>query len=231
MSTINTNTGLNNDLYWQEETVAVADGSEQKLSQEDFFSLLTEQLSNQDPTKPVDNDQMVAQMTQFSMAEGISDLNAQFESFASSMTSNQALQASSLIGRDVLVESNVGHMAAEGDGVKGVIVNDQTVENMQITISDGTGAVVKVIDAGTQGAGNIEFSWDGNDSSGNPMPAGDYVISASAQANGEGVAVPTAIYRHVGSVSLANSNSSDGIILNLDGDANINLTDVIQIGG
>lgn len=231
MSTINTNTGLNNDLYWQEETVAVSDGSEQKLSQEDFFSLLTEQLSNQDPTKPVDNDQMVAQMTQFSMAEGISDLNAQFESFASSMTSNQALQASSLIGRDVLVESNVGHMAAEGDGVKGVIVNDQTVENMQITITDGTGAIVKVIDAGTQGAGNIEFSWDGNNSSGNPMPAGDYVISASAQANGEGVAVPTAIYRHVGSVSLANSNSSDGIILNLDGDANINLTDVIQIGG
>ncbi len=58
-----TNNGLKTDLYWQEEKVKVADGSEQKLSQEDFFSMLTEQLSNQDRTKPVDHDPMVAKMT------------------------------------------------------------------------------------------------------------------------------------------------------------------------
>jgi len=86
VNTIN-NTGLNTDLYWQEETVKIADGTEQQLSQEDFFSMLTEQLANQDPTKPVDNDQMVAQMTSFTMADGISQLNEKFETFASSMTS------------------------------------------------------------------------------------------------------------------------------------------------
>lgn len=99
MSTITNTQGLNTDLYWQEEKVKVSDGSEQNLSQEDFFALLTEQLSNQDPTKPVDNDQMVSQMTQFTTADGISKLNEKFESFATSMTSNQALQASSLIGQ------------------------------------------------------------------------------------------------------------------------------------
>ena len=64
------NTGLNSQLYWQEETVPVVDGSEQTLKQEDFFALLTEQLSNQDPTKPVDNDQLVAQMTSYHGAMG-----------------------------------------------------------------------------------------------------------------------------------------------------------------
>ena len=108
MTTINNTTGLNNELYWQEETVPVVDGTEQQLSQEDFFAMLTEQLANQDPTKPVDNDQMVAQMTSFTMADGISQLNDKFESFAASMTSNQALQASSLIGQNVLVQGNVG---------------------------------------------------------------------------------------------------------------------------
>ena len=103
MDTVNNTNGLGSNYYWQEETVPVDDGSNQTLSQEDFFSLLTEQLSNQDPTKPVDNDQMVAQMTSFTMAEGISQLNEQFTTFANSMTSNQALQASSLIGTDVLV--------------------------------------------------------------------------------------------------------------------------------
>ena len=88
MTTINNTTGLNNELYWQEETVPVVDGTEQQLSQEDFFAMLTEQLANQDPTKPVDNDQMVAQMTSFTMADGISQLNDKFESFAASMTSN-----------------------------------------------------------------------------------------------------------------------------------------------
>ncbi len=228
MSIVNTTTGLTDNLYWQEETVPVVDGSEQSLSQEDFFALLTEQLANQDPTKPVDNDQMVSQMTQFTTADGISKLNEKFETFATSMTSNQALQASGLIGQNVLVESNVGYMTSDGAGVSGVVVNDQTVQNMEITITSPNGEVVRVINAGTQAAGNIQFNWDGTDSSGNIMPAGEYVVSASGEVDGEGVAISTAINRHVSSVSLA--SSSQGIILNLAGDVSINLSDVIQIG-
>lgn len=217
-----------NDLFWQEEKVKVADGSEQKLSQEDFFSMLTEQLSNQDPTKPVDNDQMVAQMTSFTMADGISSLNEKFDNFATSMTSNQALQASSLIGQDVLVQGNVGVVNAVGEGMSGVVVNEETVQNMKITIQNQYGEVVKTIDAGTQAAGNIEFDWDGTDQRGNAMPPGQYVVSATGEVGGEGVQISTAMNRHVGSVSLAGANQ--GVILNLDGDVSINLEDVIQIG-
>ena len=228
MSTISNTTGLNSELYWQEEGVAVADGSEQRLTQEDFFSLLTEQLANQDPTKPVDNDQMVAQKTSFTMADGISQLNEKFESFAASMTSNQALQASSLIGQQVLVEGNVGYMAEEGAGFSGVLVNDQTVQDLKITIENQYGEIVKTIDAGTQAAGNIQFNWDGTDTNGNPMPAGEYVVNANGTVDNEGTTVPTAINRQVGSVSM--TGSSQGIILNLAGDVSINLSDVIQIG-
>nr|WP_244360082.1 MULTISPECIES: flagellar hook assembly protein FlgD [Alteromonas] len=219
---------MNNELYWQEETVPVVDGTEQQLSQEDFFAMLTEQLANQDPTKPVDNDQMVAQMTSFTMADGISQLNDKFESFAASMTSNQALQASSLIGQNVLVQGNVGHMSSDAAGVSGVVVNEQSVQNMTITVENQYGEVIKTIDAGTQAAGNIQFEWDGKDTQGNDMPAGDYVISATGELNGEGVQLNTAINRHVGSVSLA--GSGQGVILNLDGEVSISLDDVIQIG-
>ena len=192
MNTIN-NTGLNTDLYWQEETVKIADGTEQQLSQEDFFSMLTEQLANQDPTKPVDNDQMVAQMTSFTMADGISQLNEKFETFASSMTSNQALQASSLIGQNVLVQGNVGFKGSDGEGISGVVVNEGTVQNMTISIENQFGEVVKTIDAGTQTAGNIQFDWDGKDQQGNLMRAGEYVISATGELNGEGVQLNTCL--------------------------------------
>lgn len=220
---------LNRDLYWNtEEEVPIADGTEQTLKQEDFFALLTEQLANQDPTKPVENDQLVAQMTSFTTADGISQLNEKFESFASSMTSNQALQASSLIGQSVLVTGNVGYMANEGDGLSGVIINEQTTQDTQITVQNPSGEIVRTIEIGTQPAGNIEFSWDGTDSEGNPVPPGDYAITVQGNVFGEPNALPTAINRHVDSVSL--SGSSAGVVLNLDGDVSIRLDDVIQIG-
>lgn len=226
MNTIN-NIGLNQDLFWQEETVKVSDGTEQQLKQEDFFALLTEQLANQDPTKPVENDQLVAQMTSFSTAEGITQLNEQFTGFAASMTSNQALQASGLIGQDVLVAGNVGYKNA-GEGISGVVVNEQTTQNMTIGIYNEIGELVKSIDAGTQAAGNIQFTWDGTDQSGNDLPAGNYTVKAEGEVFGEGVAIQTAINRHVDSVSLG--SSAQGVVLNLDGDVSILLDDVIQIG-
>lgn len=223
------NNGLNSSLYWQPETTEVADNSNQTLSQEDFFSLLTEQLANQDPTKPVDNDQMVAQMTSFTMADGIQQLNTQFGDFATSMTSNQALQASSLIGQQVLLQGDIGYVSSEGQGVSGVVIAEQSVRDLEITIENEIGEVVKTINAGTQAAGNVEFNWDGTDSSGNPLPVGNYVVRAQGDVDGESVVLPTAINRHVDSVSLA--ASSQGIILNLDGEVSVTLDDVIQIGG
>jgi flagellar basal-body rod modification protein FlgD len=223
------NNGLNTNLYWQPETTGVSDGSNQKLSQEDFFSLLTEQLANQDPTKPVDNDQMVAQMTSFTMADGIEQLNDKFSDFATSMTSNQALQASSLIGQKVLLQGDIGYISAEGQNVSGVVIADQSVQELEITIENETGEIIKSINVGTQAAGNIEFNWDGTDANGNNMPVGNYVVRAQGNVAGESVVLPTAINRHVDSVSLA--ASSQGIILNLDGDVSVTLKDVIQIGG
>jgi flagellar basal-body rod modification protein FlgD len=50
-------------------------GGEQTLGQADFLALMTAQLKNQDPTKPVDNTEYVAQMAQFSMVAGVAESN------------------------------------------------------------------------------------------------------------------------------------------------------------
>ncbi|MDU0355738.1 flagellar hook assembly protein FlgD [Paraglaciecola aquimarina] len=229
--------GLNSNLRWERDPDGTITDEERanstvdngKLTQEDFFSLLTEQLANQDPTKPVDNDQMVAQMTSFTMAEGIENLNTKFADFATSMTSNQALQASSLIGQQVLLQGDVGYVGAAGQNISGVVINEQTTQNLEITIETEAGEIVRTFSAGTQAAGNIEFNWDGTDGKGNQMPSGNYVVKAQGQVADETQQIPTAINRHVDSVSLA--ASSQGIILNLDGDVSVKLDDVIQIGG
>lgn len=45
------------------------------LDQSDFLALMSAQLKNQDPTKPVDNTEYVAQMAQFSTVNGIAETN------------------------------------------------------------------------------------------------------------------------------------------------------------
>lgn len=179
----NVNNLSNENLYWQPETVPVADNSNQQLTQEDFFALLTEQLAMQDPTKPVDNDQMVAQMTSFTMADSLSSLNTKFDEFATSMNSNQALQATSLIGQKVLVNTNQAATWTEG-GIQGAITAPQAVQDMKIKIVDQFGAVVREIDAGNHDAGNIAFSWDGTDNNGNLLPRGNYQIQAQGTVDG-----------------------------------------------
>lgn len=96
---------------------------------------------------------------------------------------------------------------------------------MEIIIINFNGEVVCVINVGIQVVGNIEFNWDGIDSSGNIMLFGDYVVSVVGEVNGEGVVIFIVIYCYVSSVSLV--SSSQGIILNLEGDVSINFSDVI----
>ncbi|MBB6226696.1 flagellar basal-body rod modification protein FlgD [Polymorphobacter multimanifer] len=55
------------------------------LGQADFLALMTAQLKNQDPTKPVDNTEYVAQMAQFSMVAGVSESNTTLSRIAASL--------------------------------------------------------------------------------------------------------------------------------------------------
>ncbi len=84
------------------------------LSQEDFLSLLTTQLAYQDPTKPVDNAEMVSQMAQISTVSSLSSLNSTVNDLSSVVTSSQALMASSLVGQKVLLPSSTGYLTSGG---------------------------------------------------------------------------------------------------------------------
>lgn len=224
--------GVSNNSYidkmrWKEEEQAkyVDPSDQQRLEQEDFFKLLTQQLNMQDPTKPADNDQMIAQMTNFSMAEGISDLSAQFTQFSEKMTSNQALQASTLVGRDVLVPSNKTHLE-EGGAVSGMIASQQSAQNVRISVKDESGQVVRTINLGDMGPGTSDFQWDGLDEAGNPLAEGKYTFTANARIGNSSEELPLQMNAKVQSVSMGGER---GIVLNLKGLGGINFADVTEI--
>ncbi|MGO3787030.1 MAG: flagellar hook assembly protein FlgD [Pseudoalteromonas prydzensis] len=208
--------GTNNQVTGEKKSDA--------LTQEDFFSLLTQQLSFQDPSKPADNDQMIAQMTNFTMAEGIANLNSKFESLAASMTSNSALQASTLVGKKALVEADTLDLNSSGEA-SGIIAIESPVKDLKLSITDASGQLVRTINLDTQPAGGLRFSWDGKNEAGESLPEGEYSIKAEGSMGEEFTSLPMATYKNIESVSI---NGANGIIINTKAGA-IKLTDVAEI--
>ncbi|HEX9812985.1 MAG TPA: flagellar hook capping FlgD N-terminal domain-containing protein [Burkholderiales bacterium] len=75
------------------------------LGQEDFLKILLTQLSFQDPLKPLDNEQFVAQIAQFSALELNRQANDKVDAL---LTFQSATQALGLIGKTVEVNSSTG---------------------------------------------------------------------------------------------------------------------------
>lgn len=81
----------------------------QQLGKDDFLKLLITQLSNQDPTNPMEDTQFIAQMAQFSSLEQMTNMNESFSKMASMINSSQA---AATIGRTVDID--VGDTTARG---------------------------------------------------------------------------------------------------------------------
>lgn len=188
-----------------------------QLGQTDFLELMVTQLKNQDPFSPMENGDFIAQMAQFSSVTGLAELQQSFNKLANSLQSNQALQASSLVGRTVLVPSAVGNLPA-GGSMSGAIDLLASSSTVGLTIQDEVGQIVRRLELGSQTSGEVYFNWDGLGNDGLPAPAGRYYISADAGFNGETVAVETLASASVESVTLG--QGGQGLTLNLT-DGNI----------
>lgn len=80
-----------------------------QLGKDDFLKLLITQLTNQDPTSPMEDTQFISQMAQFSSLEQMTNMNESFNKLAEMISSSQA---ASVLGRTV--EVDVGDTTAQG---------------------------------------------------------------------------------------------------------------------
>ena len=219
----------------KEEKIQTAEEANE-LSQQDFFTLMTKQLSMQDPMNPTDNEAMMAQMTNMSIAEGVSNMATKFDQFAASMTSNQALQASSLVGRDVLIDTHYVHNTPDEE-VSGRIALEQGASDIKVRIEDERGVVVGEIPLPASTGGNLEFKWDGKDSKGNTVPEGIYKIRAVGlvqnvpDENGvlkaRHIELPVQARSRVDSVSMGQNGT--GLVLNFNGLGSVKFEDVLEV--
>ncbi|MFO0580800.1 MAG: flagellar hook capping FlgD N-terminal domain-containing protein [Anaeromyxobacter sp.] len=151
------------------------------LNKDSFLTLLTAQLQYQDPLNPMDNSAMVAQLAQFSSVEQLQNANSRLDTLALAQASNNQLQATGLVGKEVRFKTDAVTVTERGAKTKFELNLDGKADETSVIISDSNGKVIKTLKPGALGAGTNALEWDGTDKDGNPVPAGDYTVSVDAR--------------------------------------------------
>lgn len=196
-----------------------------ELSSDDFMELLLAQIQNQDPMKPMDNAEFISQIATINQSSGIKELNTSFEELSKSLVSNQALQAASLIGREVLAPTGLG-VLQQGGSIRGSVELPNASAKVSVTLYDNAGQVIRRLELGSQAAGNVAFKWDGLREDGTYAAPGTYLVSAEAEFSGKNEAVEAYVANTVSGVTLG---SSGGLLLDLNGVGLMDFNQVKQI--
>ena len=221
MSSIDAYTGLG------VSTIGTVAPKKTSLGQDQFLKLMTTQMTHQDPTKPMQNGEFLSQMAQFGTVSGIQDLQQSFKDFAASISSDQTLQAASLVGRTVSAPSEQGLLAAGGE-IKGTVDLPASSSNVNLKILDPvSGDVIGIKSLGGHSAGPLPFVWDGMNDKGNLAHPGIYKVQVEASIDGINTVLPSEIQSRVESVSMDSGKNS--LQVNLAGLGAVNFNQIKQI--
>jgi flagellar basal-body rod modification protein FlgD len=183
-------------------------GSNSTLTESDFLTLLTTQLKNQDPLNPQSPSDLAAELAQFSTASGVQTLNT-------TLGSGSGVQAAGLIGKNVAVSGNALILGSNGSA-QGAFNLSAAAKDVSVTITNASGSVVDTVDLGAMGAGNQNFTWNGQGSNGSAQAAGTYSYKINATAVSSAATVTATPYAVVPVTSVVLGGQS-GPMLDLGG--------------
>jgi flagellar basal-body rod modification protein FlgD len=199
-----------------------------EMGQNQFLTLFTTQLKNQNPLDPMKNEAFVAQLAQFSQLEATTAMKNSLDSMVSSMKSDRMLAGSSLIGRKVAVPDGPATLLS-GQPVTGSVDLPTGADGVKFEVYNDKGQLVRSQILGAQTAGSMNLSWDGLDDNGQAMADGNYRFKVTASSNGVASTPTVNTLSTVRSVSSAGT-ADDAWLLGVDGGKTISLSDVKRIG-
>jgi len=179
--------------------------------QDRFLKLLVAQMSNQDPMNPMDNAQTTSQMAQISTVTGIEKMNSNMGSFGELLSANRLMQATNMIGHTVVAEGD--QLALKNGKAYGAFELAVSAEQVDVEILNAAGQVIATETLRNQGAGMVQFDWDGATSDGKSAPDNTYQFRVTAISGGQKQDATELITGKVGSVAVKNGTAT----LQLDG--------------
>lgn len=198
-----------------------------ELGQQQFLQLLVAQLQNQDPINPMDGAEFAAQLAQFNSVEQLVNVNSGLAALSKSQE-NMAVgltntMAASLTGKTVKAVTDEIHSDGSGTDINFFLKN--SASNVDITIKDADGNVVRNVALTNFDRGDNSWTWDGRNNNGSSLPEGKFTVEINARSGDASV----------GSYSFLNGSadkvrySSSGVELLVNG-VFVNLGDIEEIG-
>ena len=167
--------------------------SSSTLGKDQFLKLLISQLQNQNPLEPMNDQEYVAQMAQFSSLEQLQNMNSTLSqnmqyNMLLSQTINNTM-ATSLIGKEITADSDsIG--VTSGSGADITFKSTGFAPTGTITITDAKGVVVRSLQVSNLQSGDNSVHWNGKDDLGNNVASGDYTYQINLKdTNGQAVTV------------------------------------------
>lgn len=144
-----------------------------------FLQLLTAQVSNQDPLKPMDSSTFVTQLAQLSQVEQTVKVNTNLEGISSQIAGAGTFREVELIGRTVTVTGNQFQID-DGPARLGYTLADEA-DRVTATIRDSNGAtVVTMADLPTAPGARHVIEWDGLNAEGEPIVSDIFTLEIFA---------------------------------------------------
>ncbi len=194
-----------------------------ELGQAEFLELMLAQIQNQDPFEPMQNGEFVAQLAQFSSVTGLAEISESVAALSEVLLANQTMQASTMVGRSVLVESNEALLPATGP-LEASVELPIDAANAQVRITGPNGQLVREFSVSGEPGSIVSFSWDGITDEGTAGLAGRYSLSAAANNGSANIDIPT--FSQVQVVSVSIDPSGSGSLITTEDGRQLRLTQV-----
>lgn len=204
------------------ELTAAQSEKSNELGQNEFLDLMLAQLKNQDPFKPLENGEFVAQMAQFSTVSGIEEMNASLKGVSDSLQGNRLLEASNLIGRTALVSGSTASLTETG--LNAIYRLDNDASNININVYSEAGEIVYQEHIAQKSLGQHDFHWDGKNTTGEDAPIGNYTVEVLYGNETEKTTAETLVPSKIGSVSAISGGNE--LMLETDQGLRIALQDI-----
>ena len=192
------------------------------LSSTDFLTLLVTELEYQDPTEPMDNVEMVNQLTQYSQLDELTSIDDKMETLTDALSAMSSSNGLDYIGKEV--EADGYTVNKDGDDVSTIYFTlEEDAADINANIYDSSGSIVASVSFGEIEAGAHAYQWDGTDYNGDEADDSNYYVLFTAEnADGDDVDVTTTTTGTVTGVS----TTDDGVYLVLSDGRTVSMADV-----
>lgn len=130
--------GINNttpDYSTNQTKVTKTEEDRSSLNYEDFLTLFVTSLQYQDPSAPMDNSEMMNQMSQIGFMQSVNEMKTTISDLKESVLGNQILEGTKLLDKKItatdssgqIVNGTVEKIQMSNDGLLELLVNNKNI--------------------------------------------------------------------------------------------------------